>query len=350
MSGAAGEPSAQRDPFVLVHGSGHGGWCWIRVARLLRAAGNEVFTPTLTGHGERAHLLTADVGPATMVRDIVAVLENEELRSVVLVGHSFGALVTLGVADRVPHRLRRLVLLDGLVVEPGERGFDGFPPEGAESRAAAVKASATGLAYPMPSATAFGLTDPRPRPRRRGVGGPPAHPAAAAHLQRVVRAACPAGQRSAGDLHLLHGPALPRDPLRPHDRAAAGLGVAGTRHRTRRHDLRAGGDGGRAAALTTGATTPPWRGRPSSTIRLLGELAEERRGEARGGGRRGAPVVGQRHQGGFEEPELAKRRPAHADQPECELPEGKTWPISSPAMSLPSSVMWSACDMPSDVG
>jgi pimeloyl-ACP methyl ester carboxylesterase len=106
------EPSAQRDPFVLVHGSGHGGWCWIRVARLLRAAGHEVFTPTLTGHGERAHLLTADVRPATMVQDIVAVLENEELRSVVLVGHSFGALVTLGVADRVPHRLRRLVLLE----------------------------------------------------------------------------------------------------------------------------------------------------------------------------------------------------------------------------------------------
>jgi pimeloyl-ACP methyl ester carboxylesterase len=163
MSQATSEPAAQRDPFVLVHGSGHGGWCWIRVARLLRAAGHEVFTPTLTGHGERAHLLTADVGPATMVQDIVAVLENEQLRGVVLVGHSLGALVTLGVADRVPHRLRRLVLLDGLVVEPGERGFDGFPPEAAEDRTAAAKASATGLAYPVPSAAGFGVTDPDDR-------------------------------------------------------------------------------------------------------------------------------------------------------------------------------------------
>jgi pimeloyl-ACP methyl ester carboxylesterase len=128
MSEVRSGPSAQRDPFVLVHGAGHGGWCWIRVARLLRAAGHEVFTPTLTGHGERAHL-TADVGPATMVQDIVAVLENEELRGVVLVGHSLGALVTLGVAARVPHRLRRLVLLDGLVVEPGECGSTVFRPK-----------------------------------------------------------------------------------------------------------------------------------------------------------------------------------------------------------------------------
>jgi pimeloyl-ACP methyl ester carboxylesterase len=159
MSEAASDPAAQRDPFVLVHGAGHGGWCWVRVARLLRAAGHEVFTPTLTGVGERAHLLTADVGPATMVQDVVAVLENEELRDVVLVGHSFGALVALGVADRVPHRLRRLVLLDGLVVEPGQRGFDGVPPDVAESRTAA----ATELAFPVPSASAVGLTDPDDR-------------------------------------------------------------------------------------------------------------------------------------------------------------------------------------------
>lgn len=156
----AGDPSGRRDPFVLVHGACHGGWCWVRVARLLRAAGHEVFTPTLTGLGERAHLLTADVGPATMVQDVVAVLETEELRDVVLVGHSFGALVALGVADRVPHRLRRLVLLDGVVVEPGEPGFAGLPPATAESRTAAAQATESGLAYPPPSATVFGLSDP----------------------------------------------------------------------------------------------------------------------------------------------------------------------------------------------
>jgi pimeloyl-ACP methyl ester carboxylesterase len=160
MSDAASDQEAHRDPFVLVHGAAHGGWCWVRVARLLRAAGHDVFTPTLTGIGERAHLLTPDVGPATMVQDVVAVLENEELRDVVLVGHSFGALVALGVADRVPHRLRRLVLLDGLVVEPGGRGFDGVPPEVAESRAAAAEASPNSLAFPAPSASVFGLAEP----------------------------------------------------------------------------------------------------------------------------------------------------------------------------------------------
>src|SRR5881397_95402 len=103
------------DPFVLVHGACHGGWCWTRVARLLRAAGHDVFTPTLTGFGERAHLLTPDVGPDTLVQDVVAVIECEELSDVVLVGHSFGALVALGAAARVPERLARLVLLDGVV-------------------------------------------------------------------------------------------------------------------------------------------------------------------------------------------------------------------------------------------
>jgi pimeloyl-ACP methyl ester carboxylesterase len=145
------------DTFVLVHGACHGGWCWTRVARLLRAQGHEVFTPTLTGFGERAHLLTADTGPATLVRDVVAVLEVEELSDVVLVGHSFGALVVLSVAQVARERVRRLVLLDGLLVGPGRPGFDGLPPEAAAQRTAAA---AGGLAYPPPPAEVFGLTDP----------------------------------------------------------------------------------------------------------------------------------------------------------------------------------------------
>ena len=148
------------ETFVLVHGACHGGWCWTRVARLLRAAGHEVFTPTLTGFGERAHLLNHDVGPATLVQDVVAVLETEELSDVVLVGHSFGALVCIGVADRLAHRLRRLVLLDGVVVEPGEPGFAGLPADAVAGRIAAAQVSSGGLSYPPPPASAFGLTDP----------------------------------------------------------------------------------------------------------------------------------------------------------------------------------------------
>jgi len=113
---------------VLVHGANHGGWCWARVARLLRAAGHDVFTPTLTGFGERAHLLGPEIGPQSLVDDVVGVLENEELTDTVLVGHSFGSLVTLGVADRVPDRIARLVMIDGVVVEPGHSGSTGYLP------------------------------------------------------------------------------------------------------------------------------------------------------------------------------------------------------------------------------
>lgn len=147
------------DTFVLVHGASHGGWCWSRVARLLRAAGHDVFTPTLTGFGERAHLLTPDVGPATLVQDVVGVLEAEELRDVVLVGHSFGALVALGVAQRVPALLRRIVLLDGVVVEPGEPGFAVFTPDAVAARIAAAEPSG-GLSYPASPAAVFGVGEP----------------------------------------------------------------------------------------------------------------------------------------------------------------------------------------------
>jgi pimeloyl-ACP methyl ester carboxylesterase len=147
------------EPFVLVHGAWHGGWCWRRVAWLLRDAGHEVFTPTLTGFGERAHLLSADVGPDTLVQDVVGTLQHEELSDVVLVGHSFGALVALAVAEQVPDRIRRIVLLDGLVVEPGEAGFAGLPPRSADARTAAAEATG-GIAFPPPAGAAFGLADP----------------------------------------------------------------------------------------------------------------------------------------------------------------------------------------------
>ena len=98
--------------FVLVHGAWVGGWCWQRVTPHLRAAGHDVVTPTLTGLGERSHLLRRDVGLDTHVQDIVNVLEFEDLHEVILVGHSYGGLVVTGVAERVPHRVGRLVYVD----------------------------------------------------------------------------------------------------------------------------------------------------------------------------------------------------------------------------------------------
>ena len=85
--------------YVLVHGAWHGGWCWGRVTPLLRAAGHVVYTPTLTGLGERAHLLSPAIDLGTHVEDVVRVLHYEDLSDVVLVGHSYGGMVITGVAE-----------------------------------------------------------------------------------------------------------------------------------------------------------------------------------------------------------------------------------------------------------
>jgi pimeloyl-ACP methyl ester carboxylesterase len=115
--------------FVLVHGSMHGGWCWQRVAPLLRAAGHEVFTPTLTGLGERVHLAHPDIDLDTHIQDVLGVLEDEDLHDVVLVGHSYATLVIIGVADRLPERIAHLVYLDGPIAGEGQALLDFFPPD-----------------------------------------------------------------------------------------------------------------------------------------------------------------------------------------------------------------------------
>jgi len=115
--------------FVLVHGAWHGGWCWVRAARSLRAAGHEAYTPTLTGLGDRVHLMSRSVNLDTHIDDIVNVFEAEELSDVVLCGHSYGGMVITGVADRVSGRIRSLVYLDAFVPEDGQGAIDFQPPE-----------------------------------------------------------------------------------------------------------------------------------------------------------------------------------------------------------------------------
>jgi pimeloyl-ACP methyl ester carboxylesterase len=107
--------------FVLVHGAWHGGWCYARVARLLRAAGHDVYTPTLTGVGERAHLAALSMTLTTHVRDIVNVLEYENLSDVILCGHSYGGMVITGVAAAAGERIRTLFYLDAFLPEDGSR-------------------------------------------------------------------------------------------------------------------------------------------------------------------------------------------------------------------------------------
>lgn len=112
--------------FVLIHGGIQGGWVWKRVVALLRAAGHEAYAPTLTGCGERTHLLTRDVGLATHVQDVVNVLEYEDLRDVILVGHSYGGTVITVVADRSRERISHLVYVDGARPLPGESMMDSW--------------------------------------------------------------------------------------------------------------------------------------------------------------------------------------------------------------------------------
>jgi pimeloyl-ACP methyl ester carboxylesterase len=106
--------------FVLVHGAWHGSWCWKRVRPLLQLAGHEVFTPTLTGVGERSHLLARQVNLSTHIDDVVNLIRWEELSDLILCGHSYGGAVVRGVADRIPERIRAVVYLDAFVLEPGE--------------------------------------------------------------------------------------------------------------------------------------------------------------------------------------------------------------------------------------
>ena len=124
--------TAQADPktFVLVHGSWNGGWVWKDVRRILERAGHDVYAPSLTGCGDRAHLLSPDVGLDTHIQDITRLIDYESLEDVILVGHSFGGLPITGIADQRRDKIRRIVFFDALV--PTEDRPSGVPrnPDG----------------------------------------------------------------------------------------------------------------------------------------------------------------------------------------------------------------------------
>jgi pimeloyl-ACP methyl ester carboxylesterase len=106
--------------FVLVHGAWHGGWAYRKLVPLLRGGGHTVLAPTMTGLGERSHLLSPDVDLHLHVQDIVSVIECEDAERVVLVGHSYGGMVITGVAARVPQRIARLVYIDAFLPDDGK--------------------------------------------------------------------------------------------------------------------------------------------------------------------------------------------------------------------------------------
>lgn len=141
--------------YVLVHGSWHGGWCWRKVLPFLRHDNLIVYTPTLTGLGERSHLVTPATGLSVHIQDVVNLLEFEDLHEVVLVGHSYAGMVITGVAEH-SERVGKLIYLDALVPDDGESIFDLF---GGMEADFARTVDEHGL-VPSWAPEDFGVTDP----------------------------------------------------------------------------------------------------------------------------------------------------------------------------------------------
>jgi len=124
----------------------------------LQQAGHEVFAPTLTGLGERAHLLSPSVDLETHIRDVLGVLEYEDLERVILVGHSYGGMVIAGVADRAAARLARLVYLDAFVPQDGQRQFDLMAADRAATYEEQARQEGDGWRIPAPPLQRFGVS------------------------------------------------------------------------------------------------------------------------------------------------------------------------------------------------
>ncbi|HEU4409627.1 MAG TPA: alpha/beta hydrolase [Polyangiaceae bacterium] len=159
--------------FVLVHGAFYGGWAWKRVREHLRRKGHEVWTPTLTGAGERRHLLGPAVGLGTHIDDVVNVLEYEDLREVCLVGTSYGGMVITGAAGRAASRVAALVYLDAHLPDARQSANGSF----AEGTTDVLRAMAGGPAAPAPGAASAPAPAPDAASAPAGPAAPPPGPA-----------------------------------------------------------------------------------------------------------------------------------------------------------------------------
>ena len=145
--------------FLLVPGAWLGGWCWRDVAPRLEADGHTVIAATLTGLGERAHLLRPDIGLDTHVADIMGLLHHQDLHDVTLVGHSYGGTVITAVTERAHDRIRRLVYLDAAVPRDGESNNDVIGPEHAAALRSAAESDGDRWRVPPTDSVGDGLPD-----------------------------------------------------------------------------------------------------------------------------------------------------------------------------------------------
>ena len=134
--------------FVLVHGAWTGGWGYKKTARLMRAAGHEVYVVTLTGLGERSHLSSPGITLSTHIQDVVNVFEYEDIQDAILVGHSYGGMVITGVSSRCAARIRTLVYLDAFLPADGQALWDIVGEQGRQFYVDAQKTT-PGLVTPM---------------------------------------------------------------------------------------------------------------------------------------------------------------------------------------------------------
>jgi pimeloyl-ACP methyl ester carboxylesterase len=154
--------------FVLVHGAWHGAWCWRRVTPLLLQAGHRVHAVTLTGLGERAHLLSPAITLDTHIDDVLNLIAAEELDEVILVVHSYAGMIGTAVADRLAAAktstghaaatLRHLVYVDAVIPKPGESWSSTQSSATQQQRMAAAQSSAS-FSFPPPDPVVFGLQD-----------------------------------------------------------------------------------------------------------------------------------------------------------------------------------------------
>lgn len=142
--------------FVLVHGAWHGAWCWRRVVDALQAQGHRTFAVTLTGVGDRSHLLSSLITLETHIADVANTIEAEELRDVVLAVHSYAGMLGTAIADRMPERLHHLVYVDAVVPRPGESWSSTHTSATREARVAAAELSPD-YSFPPTDPVQFGL-------------------------------------------------------------------------------------------------------------------------------------------------------------------------------------------------
>jgi len=143
--------------FVLVHGAFHGGWCWQKVSKDLRAKGDIVYTPTLSGLGEHKNTLDSNIDLNTHITDIVNLIVMEDLHNVILVGHSYAGAVIAGVADRIPERLSKLVFLDAMLMQNGQSALDVSPDDIRKYFIKAATDCDKGLSIPFFTGDFFGV-------------------------------------------------------------------------------------------------------------------------------------------------------------------------------------------------